>query len=239
MSTGDDPHGIEIVNRLEKTVVGVVVVRAIDVAFASDRMDAALAQVTEERSAGLADRLERVRAEARNMLRNGVYKPTGRGKPASEYLLRAAGDPTAFPRVNWPVDVCNFISLKYLLPISIWDMDASGARRFVFRLGKPGEEYVFNTAGQTISLQDLAVGCRAGGSDDPDGIPIVNPVKDSMSTKTSDATRFVAAAVYGPVAVADLGLDTTCAEFADWLAMSSDAAEPSYRLAMPGETVLC
>ena len=29
---------------------------------------------------------------SRDLLRHGGYKPTGRGKPASEYLVRAAGD---------------------------------------------------------------------------------------------------------------------------------------------------
>ena len=32
------------------------------------------------------------RASVRDMLRFGAYKPTGRGKPASEYLLNAAAE---------------------------------------------------------------------------------------------------------------------------------------------------
>ncbi len=31
-----------------------------------------------------------VRSAVRDLLRHGGYKPTGRGKPASEYLIRAA-----------------------------------------------------------------------------------------------------------------------------------------------------
>ncbi len=32
----------------------------------------------------------------RKLLRHGGYKPTGRGKPASEYLVRAAGEGEGF-----------------------------------------------------------------------------------------------------------------------------------------------
>ncbi len=36
-------------------------------------------------------REEETRRAVRDLLRHGGYKPTGRGKPASEYLVRAAG----------------------------------------------------------------------------------------------------------------------------------------------------
>src|SRR5688572_10209828 len=56
-------------------------------------------------------------AAIRDMLRFGKYKPTGRGKPASEYLLRAAVE-DKFPWINNLVDINNWISLKSMLPIS-------------------------------------------------------------------------------------------------------------------------
>ena len=37
-------------------------------------------------------REESLRSAVRDMLRHGGYKPTGRGKPASEYLVRAANE---------------------------------------------------------------------------------------------------------------------------------------------------
>ena len=58
-----------------------------------------------------ASRRKRVRA----MLRHGKYKPSGRGKPASEFLLRAALD-DAFPRINGPVDANNIVSLESGFP---------------------------------------------------------------------------------------------------------------------------
>ena len=38
------------------------------------------------------ERSEEVRVATRDLLRHGGYKPTGRGKPASEYLVRAVGE---------------------------------------------------------------------------------------------------------------------------------------------------
>src|SRR5215207_5167580 len=49
---------------------------------------------------------EAVRADVRDMLRHGGYKPTGRGKPASEHLLRAATE-GHLGAINVAVDACN------------------------------------------------------------------------------------------------------------------------------------
>ncbi|MDX1429816.1 MAG: phenylalanine--tRNA ligase beta subunit-related protein, partial [Rhodothermales bacterium] len=166
------------------------------------------------------------------------YKPTGRGKPASEYLLRAAADESGFPRINWPVDVCNYISLSSLLPISIWDLDMTSGERFQFRLGKPDEKYTFNAAGQEISLEDLAVGCEGGGS--ALGSPIVNPIKDSMQTKTTDDTRRVMACVYAPAEYPESELENWCRTFQSLLEQGAVAPVHS-RIAVvqPGATGTC
>jgi DNA/RNA-binding domain of Phe-tRNA-synthetase-like protein len=93
----------------------------------------------------------------RDMLRNGGYKPAGRAKPSSEYLLAAAFD-GSFPRVNPFVDAVNLASLKYMYPISIFDADRAG-RVLLCRLGAPGERYVFNGSGQEIDVEDLVCLC--------------------------------------------------------------------------------
>jgi DNA/RNA-binding domain of Phe-tRNA-synthetase-like protein len=134
-----------------------------------------------------------MRQRVRKMLRYGKYKPSGRGKPASEFLLRAALD-GSFPMVNGPVDVNNIVSLESGLPGSIFDADLSG-RRLLLRRGAPGESYVFNPSGQSIDLQDLLLTCRRteGGWE-----PCGNPVKDSMATKIRPETRDVIAVLYAP-----------------------------------------
>ena len=61
-------------------------------------------------------RSEELRAAVRDMLRHGGYKPTGRGKPASEYLVRAAED-GSLRSINAAVDACNAVSLHSGFPI--------------------------------------------------------------------------------------------------------------------------
>src|SRR5213082_3126034 len=63
-----------------------------------------------------------VREAVRALLRHGGFKPTGRSKPASEYLLRAARD-GGLASINPVVDVCNVVSLHSGLPISVVDLD--------------------------------------------------------------------------------------------------------------------
>src|SRR5882672_4860154 len=53
---------------------------------------------------------EAVRGAVRDLLRHGGYKPTGRGKPSSEYLVRAAAEGALRP-INAAVDACNAVSL--------------------------------------------------------------------------------------------------------------------------------
>jgi|GEM_PF-189259 len=178
-------------------------------------------------------------AAARDMLRNGRYKPTGRGKPASEYLARAAAD-SQFPRINALVDVNNLVSLETRLPISLWDLDQAGAAGVRFRLGRAGEAYVFNPSGQTLDLEDLVVGCRwdAGDTEEFEE-PFVSPIKDSQHTKTSADTRAVAACVYAPLdAVSTEVLATACEAFAHWLSGCGDDVATRTAVLAPGEDTL-
>lgn len=176
------------------------------------------------------------RLAARDMLRNGRYKPTGRGKPASEYLLRAASEAT-FPRINAVVDVNNLVSAEAALPISLWDLDRAGVDRYVFRLGAEGEAYVFNASGQALDLHDLVVGCRAPNGDVSE--PSVSPIKDSHATKTTPETRRVAGCIYAPAnAVSSDELRTLCATFVAWLARCGSDVRTAVAVAGPGETVV-
>jgi len=129
-----------------------------------------------------------VRKAVRDLLRHGGYKPTGRGKPASEYLIGAAAAGTLEP-INLAVDACNAVSLHSGLPISVVDLDLA---REPFRIGiaPAGASYVFNKAGQTIDLEGLL--CLF----DADG-PCANAVKDSQRTKTTPGTRRTLSVVWG------------------------------------------
>ena len=124
----------------------------------------------------------------RNLLRHGGYKPTGRGKPASEYLRQALEKGTLNP-INPPVDVCNVVSLHSGLPISVVDLAQTNGG---LRVGIAPEDstYVFNATGQTIKLDGLL--CLF----DEEG-PCANGVKDSQRTKTSDSTTETLSLIWG------------------------------------------
>src|SRR5947199_7211867 len=72
-----------------------------------------------------------VRETVRQLLRHGGFKPTGRSKPASEYLVKAVGE-GRLASINAAVDACNVASLHSGLPISVVDMDRA---REPFRIG--------------------------------------------------------------------------------------------------------
>ncbi|MDD5220297.1 MAG: phenylalanine--tRNA ligase beta subunit-related protein [Candidatus Bipolaricaulis sp.] len=166
-----------------------------------------------------------VQHSVRAMLRHGKYRPSGRGKPASEFLLRAAlgGE---FPLVNGPVDVNNAVSLESGLPGSIFDADLTGPE-LLLRRGEPGEAYVFNPSGQSIDLEDLLVVCRRVGEA---WQPCGNPVKDAMATKIHAETRNVVAVLYAPPGEASTTLDRWCDRFAGLLAEHCGAARSGYRV---------
>ena len=169
-----------------------------------------------------------VRQRVRNILRHGKYKPSGRGKPASEFLLRAALS-ESFPLVNEPVDVNNAISLESGFPGSISDVALSG-KRLLIRRGLPDEEYVFNPSGQTINLEDLLLVCRKT----QDGWEACgNPVKDAMSTKISSDTENVVAVLYVPVDEPEASVETLAQHYSTLLASHCGAADTGYRVITP------
>jgi DNA/RNA-binding domain of Phe-tRNA-synthetase-like protein len=133
-----------------------------------------------------------VREAVRALLRHGGFKPTGRSKPASEYLLKAVREGLLSP-INAAVDVCNVVSLHSGLPVSVVDRDRV---REPLRVGvaPPGASYVFNASGQAIDLGGLL--CLS----DADG-PCANAVKDARRTKTGADTRRTLSLLWGTVAL--------------------------------------
>lgn len=133
-------------------------------------------------------RSEELRQAVRRMLRHGGYRPTGRGKPSSEYLLRAAGEGKLGP-INPCVDACNAASLHSGLPISVVDLDRVRPPLRIDLAGE-GAAYVFNPAGQEIRLEGLLCLFDAAG-------PCANAVKDAQRTKTGPGTRRTLSVVWG------------------------------------------
>lgn len=218
----------------DRMALGIVRVEGLQLGPAPAALERALDECVERRRQPLDAAEERCRTAGRDMLRNGRYKPTGRGKPASEYLLRAAGD-AAFPRINAAVDAINLVSLQHLVPISLWDLERAGTSRFEFRLGGPAEQYVFNAAGQVLSLEDLVCGCALT---DERSQPIVTPIKDSMATKIQQDSIHAAACIYFPLTTADRpALQTMTDELLRWLCTCGPDVRGAGALALPGEQV--
>jgi DNA/RNA-binding domain of Phe-tRNA-synthetase-like protein len=163
-------------------------------ALGATAVPAALAALLRPGAAAPMASDDAVRAAVRDVLRKFGYKPTGRGKPASEYLIRAVGEGT-LASINLAVDACNAVSLHSGLPISVVDLDRTAPP---LRVGVPGAgcEYVFNATGQVIDVEGLPCLFDAAG-------PCASAVKDAQRTKTSPATRTTLSLVWGAAALGD------------------------------------
>jgi len=169
-----------------------------------------------------------LRTRVRKMLRYGRYHPSGRGKPASEFLLRAALN-GSFPLVNGPVDVNNAVSLASGLPGSIFDADLSGTH-LLLRHGKPGESYVFNPKGQIIGLEDLLLVCRRA---EKGWEPCGNPIKDSMTTKIRPKTKNVVAILYAPADEPSTSVERCATRYAELLSTHCQAEVTGFKVVIP------
>jgi DNA/RNA-binding domain of Phe-tRNA-synthetase-like protein len=146
---------------------------------------------------------DHIRLKVRDLLRVGGFKPTGRSKPASEYLIKAA-DKGQLTSINLAVDLCNVVSLHSGLPISVVDLDRVAGD---LRVGLAVEDasYPFNLSGQLIDVGSLL--CLH----DEKG-PCANAVKDSQRTKTHDGTHRCLYLIWGSAE-----LPGRCAQTAAWL----------------------
>lgn len=134
------------------------------------------------------ERDENLRLAVRDMLRHWGHKPAGRGKPASEYLVRAVTQ-GALSSINVAVDACNAVSLHSGFPIAMVDLDRARPP-FSVSPGLPEESYVFNVSGQEMALKGLVCLRDAHG-------PCANPVKDAQRTKTDESTTRTLTVVWG------------------------------------------
>lgn len=209
-------------------VLGLVTAHDVSARWAGPELEAELATLLELRR-GADFPPPPLRSAVRDLLRGQGYRPTGRGKPASEYLARAV-DRDAFPRINGLVDAANLTSLESGLPISLLDLDRAreDGAALVLRCGRPGETFVFNTAGHHIDVGGLLLVARR------DGEALGNPVKDSMRTKIGAETRNVLAVVYGASAAfpgdAAQGVRDVCERLAARLQRDGDGAATAVHL---------
>jgi len=183
---------VQVLNELKDRglLAAIAIGRGVTVAPSSGKLQSALEQLVAERAN--EDFPSQPEKEAvRNLLKTRAFKPTGRNKPASEYLAQAARE-GRFPFINNLVDINNYVSLRSGLPISLLDADVVGDA-LILRHGCDGERYVFNTAGQEIDLHGLICACSG-----ETNAPLGNPVKDSVAGKIKDGTSNVIGLIYSP-----------------------------------------
>jgi len=127
----------------------------------------------------------------RSLLKTWGFHPSGRNRPASEFLVKDLQVRGAFNPINVVVDINNHLSLVSHLPISILDLDKTG-EKLSMRIGMESESYIFNREGQELALKNLLVVARSEG----DLRAVGSPVKDSQMTKVFETTSRVAGFVY-------------------------------------------
>ena len=167
-------------------------------------------------------------SKIRHMLKVDGFSPSGRNRPASEYLVRELERTGKFKFINNVVDINNYLSLKTHLPMSVFDAGKiNGA--LVVRTGGPGEAYVFNPEGQIIELKRMIVCCE----EQPDytSIPFGSPVKDSMYTKISSGCTGAVAVLYSaPTLYPAEELGQICAEMCDLFKTEAKALDTAWEI---------
>lgn len=138
----------------------------------------------------------------RDLLRNKGFSPSGRNKPAHEYLDKAVekGWFTESSGINAAVDTCNVISLHSKLPISVLDKSKLNTP-LQLRCCEAGTVYPFNPSGQLL---------KAGGLlslHDSKG-PTASPVKDAQRSKTDESTIHTLSVIWSHVALREHTDDT-------------------------------
>ncbi len=128
----------------------------------------------------------------RALLRQGGFKPSGRNRPASEYLIRDLIETREFKYINNLVDINNLLSLRHFLPMTVLDAGKfQGALEI--RLGREKESYVFNQSGQELDLTGLIV---AADATEGESRAMGSPIKDSQFAKLAPETQSAVAVVY-------------------------------------------
>ncbi len=186
------PIPLSIEPELESRV-NLALVRAepVEVAEASPPLDGEMADL----AARLLDRHRgRTPAEipglqpARDLYRAFGIDPT-RTRPSSVALLRRVLLGKPLPRILNAVDVCNLCSLRFLLPLGLYDA-AKIRGPVVLRRGRPGESF------RGIRKDDVHLDGRPALADDEGAFG--NPTSDSLRTSVTTSTRSLWMVIFAP-----------------------------------------
>ncbi|WP_040204328.1 B3/B4 domain-containing protein [Neobacillus jeddahensis] len=119
-----------------------------------------------------------------------IFKTTGkdpnRYRHAAEALYRRVQKQNYLTSVQSAIDINNFFSLQYQVPIGIYDLDLLKGP-VIIRIGKDGEDYR-GLNGRKNSLTDLILTADQNG---PFGSPFVDSEKTPVTIGTTNALQII------------------------------------------------
>lgn len=119
-----------------------------------------------------------------------VFKKTGkdpnRYRHSAEALFRRVKKQNYFASGQSAVDLYNFFSLQYQVPIGLYDRDLL-EEPVEIRIGRAGEEYI-GLNGRSNSLERLILTSDATG---PFGSPFVDSERSAVTTATNNALQII------------------------------------------------
>lgn len=119
-----------------------------------------------------------------------VFKKTGkdpnRYRHSTEAMMRRIQKQNFLSPVHSAIDLNNFFSLQYQVPIGIYDIDSLTGPVLV-RLGESGEEYM-GLNGRINSLEHLILSSDQIG---PFGSPFVDSERSAVTEKTHNALQII------------------------------------------------
>jgi DNA/RNA-binding domain of Phe-tRNA-synthetase-like protein len=131
-------------------------------------------------------------APARGLYRSFGIDPT-HTRPSSEALLRRVLLGKPFPRILNAVDLCNLLSLRFLLPLGLYDADRIQGR-VTLRRGR-AQEFFPGIRKERVSLEGRPVLADSLG-------PFGNPTSDSLRSSVTPVTRRLWLVIFAPASMA-------------------------------------
>lgn len=119
-----------------------------------------------------------------------IFKKTGkdpnRYRHSAEALYRRIKKQHYLQSVNSAIDLNNFFSLQYKMPLGIYDLKSVNDK-VTIRIGEDGEEYE-GLNGRLNHLRDIIVTADKNG---PFGSPYIDSKRTSVSDKTKEALQII------------------------------------------------
>jgi DNA/RNA-binding domain of Phe-tRNA-synthetase-like protein len=174
--------------------LGVITAAPVAVAPASSALREEMASLSSqlaERYAGFAPAEIKALGPARELYRSFGIDPT-RTRPSSEALLRRVLKAKPLPSILNAVDLCNFLSLTFMLPLGLYDSGKIDGR-VVLRKGRSGESFVGIRKAEVHLYGRPVLVDRQG--------PFGNPTSDSLRTSVDGSTTALWLVVFAPASL--------------------------------------